>query len=96
VLVFRGVVFLDSRADFIGVLGPRRRTQKLLAAIGDEASFGDGRVRAPLGLDLGAETAEEVALSTLAEMQACLRQSSGVSLSERRGSFTPLPNWRLS
>jgi xanthine/CO dehydrogenase XdhC/CoxF family maturation factor len=79
--------FLASKVDFVGVVGPRRRTQKLLAAIGEDSSFGDRRVRAPLGLDLGAETAEEVALSAVAEMQTFLRGASAVPLSQRRGSI---------
>lgn len=82
---------LPSRAAYIGVLGPRRRTDELLEGVGKamlSAPFFPTakqleRLFAPVGLDLGAETPKEIALSIIAEIQ-CHRQSkSGGSLRER-------------
>jgi xanthine dehydrogenase accessory factor len=65
-------VALKSRAGYIGVLGSRRR-----AAVLRESLVGMGltpediaRVRIPVGLDIGARTPQEIALSVLAEIVA--------------------------
>jgi xanthine/CO dehydrogenase XdhC/CoxF family maturation factor len=64
-------VAMRSPARYIGVHGPRRRTAKLLAELG-YAIDGDPRVHAPVGLAIGAETPQEVALSVIAEAKAIL------------------------
>jgi xanthine/CO dehydrogenase XdhC/CoxF family maturation factor len=56
---------LRSNVPYIGVLGPRTRTETLLAEI--EAPD-DSRVFGPVGLDLGAEGPEQIALSIAAEL----------------------------
>ncbi|MBI5693357.1 MAG: XdhC family protein [Verrucomicrobia bacterium] len=60
--------------SYLGLLGPRRRAEKLL---GDLAAAGQPisseqrvRLHAPVGLDLGAEAPEQVALAIVAEVQA--------------------------
>ncbi|MDT8306201.1 MAG: XdhC family protein, partial [Anaerolineae bacterium] len=63
---------LASDAFYIGALGSRRthaqRRQRLLAAgVAEEAL---ARVHAPVGLDLGAESPEEIALAVIAEIVA--------------------------
>jgi xanthine dehydrogenase accessory factor len=72
---------------YLGVLGPRRRTEKMLAelaAAGLEPSTADREVlHAPAGLDLGAEGPDEVAWSIVAEMLAVHRGRSGGPLRER-------------
>ena len=89
---------LDADVAYIGVLGPRRRTLELL---GERASAGDlpCTVHAPVGLDLGAESPEEIALAIVAEIAAVtagrrgglLRDRSGpIHYRERVGS-TPVP-----
>jgi xanthine/CO dehydrogenase XdhC/CoxF family maturation factor len=68
---------LESSAPYIGVLGPRTRFAKLTAALaagGFAPESGSlSRVRNPVGLALGADTPEEVALSILAEILALQR-----------------------
>ncbi len=64
---------------YLGMLGPRHRTEQLL---GD---LQPATLRAPVGLDIGAETPEEVALSIAAEISAALRGRSGGSISARPG-----------
>ncbi len=60
---------------YLGVLGPRERTRRLLAACGAESAA--GRVRSPAGLNIGAETAAEIALAIVAEIQSALSGSAG-------------------
>ena len=76
---------LDAGAAYVGVLGPRRRTLELLglSAAGDAQV--PSSVHSPAGLDLGAETPEEIALSIVAEIAAVSRARAGGMLRERRG-----------
>jgi len=57
---------------YIGVLGPRARRRKLLDAIGAAGTGFGARLRGPVGLDLGADSPETIALSILAEIQQVL------------------------
>ena len=63
---------LATRARYIGVLGPRHRTESLLDAahIAGHVALHDPRLHAPVGLDLGAETPAEIALAIVAEVLA--------------------------
>ena len=78
-----------SEQGDVGVLGPRRRTERLLAdlrAAGQEVAPGTlRRLHAPVGLDLGAETPAEVALSIAAEVRAVFSSRAGGALRERQG-----------
>ena len=82
---------LDAGAPrYLGVLGPRRRTLELLegapaAALEDAPGEIPSGIHAPIGLDLGAETPEEIALAIVSEATAVLAGASGVSLRERGG-----------
>jgi xanthine/CO dehydrogenase XdhC/CoxF family maturation factor len=75
---------LASQARYIGVLGPRARTARLLRDLGD---VHDPRIHAPVGLDLGGETPAEVALSIVAEIQAVAADAAAVPLRDRRGAI---------
>jgi len=77
---------LASRAEYIGILGPRHRTEKLAQSL-TAGALEDPRIHAPVGLDLGAETPEEIALAITAEMLASLRRrgtGAGVTSLRRR------------
>ncbi len=72
---------------YLGLLGPKKRAEKILT---DLASTGlaitaehRARLHAPVGLDLGADSPEQVALAMLAEMQAVLSGRDARSLRER-------------
>jgi xanthine dehydrogenase accessory factor len=82
---------LPTAIPYLGVLGPKRRTERLLAdlaATGLTATKTQlARLYSPVGLDLGAETPEEVALAIVAEMKAVLAGRRAGAARERSGSL---------
>jgi xanthine dehydrogenase accessory factor len=72
---------------YLGLLGPRKRAEKIiseLAADGAEVTPEQrARLHAPVGLDLGADSPEQVALAIVAEMQAVLGGRDGRPLRDR-------------
>jgi xanthine/CO dehydrogenase XdhC/CoxF family maturation factor len=71
---------------YLGVLGPRRRTMELLdGAPGAVPGLLPPNVYAPVGLDLGAETPEEIGLAIVSECAAVLAGREVRSLRERGG-----------
>jgi xanthine dehydrogenase accessory factor len=79
---------ITSRPDYIGMIGSKRRTNIVLDKLREEGFDSNQliKVRAPIGLDIGAVSPEEVALAILAEIVAERRGGSGASLSTwRRG-----------
>jgi xanthine dehydrogenase accessory factor len=81
------VLALASDAGYIGAMGSRRaqasRRERLLALGIDEAAL--ERISAPIGLDLGALTAEETALSIMSEIVAVRHGHSGGRLAHSSG-----------
>ena len=79
------IAALRSRAGYVGAIGSRRTNEQRLAWLREEgfASADIERLKAPIGLDIGARTAEETALAILAEIVAVGRGRSGTSLSSR-------------
>jgi xanthine dehydrogenase accessory factor len=75
---------LAAGVPYVGVVGPRARTRKLLEEIG---ASGSNRVFGPVGLDLGAEGPEQVALSIVAEILAARSSREPRPLSEREGAI---------
>lgn len=59
--------FAATAAPYIGLLGPAKRRDEILAELPAGVS---ARVYGPIGLDIGAEGAEQIAISALAEMLA--------------------------
>lgn len=62
----------DTSIDYVGLLGPAARRERLYAELGPRAQSLKPRLRAPVGLDLGGRSPEEIALSIVAEVQAVL------------------------
>jgi len=59
-------------APYIGLLGPPARKQRLLEEIADGAGGLADRLRGPVGIDIGADSAESIAVSIAAEIQQVL------------------------
>ena len=66
-----------SRIAYVGLLGPGQRRERLLAELGDGRQGLRGRLRSPVGLDLGGRSPESVALAIIAGIQAHLHGRSG-------------------
>ncbi|MCW7945719.1 XshC-Cox1-family protein [Streptomyces hygroscopicus] len=80
---------------YVGVMGSRRTHQDRLSRL-REAGLGKAelaRMRSPIGLDLGARTPEETAVSIASEIVACLRGGGGAPLADGHapihGNFLP-------
>jgi|SRR5882724_2101233 len=79
---------MTVEADYVGLIGSKRRTNIVLQRLRDSGAQEErlGRIHAPVGLDIGAVTPEEVALAIMAEIVAVRRGGKGGSLSAWRRS----------
>lgn len=84
---------LHSEPCYVGQLGPRERTERLLAGIHEQLAKPQDELPGleclhyPIGLDLGGDTPESVAMAVLAEIQAVLNGRNGGSLRFRSASI---------
>jgi xanthine dehydrogenase accessory factor len=72
---------------YLGILGPRKRASQLLADAGLDVATLIPVLHTPIGLDIGADGPEQVALAILAEIQATLNGRKGGSLRDHAGSI---------
>lgn len=82
-------VALASEASYIGAMGSRRAQERRRARL-QEAGFSDAdleRISAPIGLDLGALSAGETALSIMGEIVALKHHRTGGRLADVRGAI---------
>lgn len=74
---------------YLGLLGPKSRTERLLQELQEEGIIPTSeqlhRLYGPIGLDIGADTPDEIALAIVAEIQAVIANRSGGLLRDRRG-----------
>lgn len=75
---------LDSHVPYIGVLGPRARIDDVLRDLGAEEN---DRVFGPVGLDLGADGPEQIAVSVVAELLALLSGREPGHLRSKEGAI---------
>jgi hypothetical protein len=72
---------------YLGVLGPRKRATQMLCDLGINSRMQENHFHAPMGLDIGADGADQVALAVVAEIQSTLNGRPGGSLRDRIGSI---------
>lgn len=77
---------LTSPAAYVGMIGSRRRSAAVLRHLAEQGYPREAleRVHTPIGLDIGAETPEEIAVSIMAEIIQARRGGSGWPLREQR------------
>ncbi len=84
---------LATDAPYIGLLGSRRRGAAILQMLRDDGVPEKQlqRVRVPIGLDIGGETAAEIALSIIAEVVGVMHGRNGSALSARPAAEERVP-----
>jgi xanthine/CO dehydrogenase XdhC/CoxF family maturation factor len=73
------------RLPYLGLLGPRKRAEKLLREANVSLDELSGALHSPIGLDIGADGAEQIALAIIAEIQSVLNRRAGGRLREKAG-----------
>jgi xanthine/CO dehydrogenase XdhC/CoxF family maturation factor len=77
---------LPKQLRYLGLLGPRERTRRLLAEMPDDANR-RGSLHFPAGLDIGSDSPASVALAIVAEIQAVIAGRGGGMLRDRPGAI---------
>lgn len=77
---------IETKPDYIGLIGSKRRTSIVIDRLREAGASEEAirKIRAPIGLDIGAVSPEEVALAIMAEIVAERRGAGGGSLSAWR------------
>lgn len=80
---------LVSSVAYVGALGPRARTEKMLSELAARPAglASDDRLFAPVGMDVGGEGPDAIAISIIAEISAVIAGRAGGHLRDRRGAL---------
>ncbi len=79
-------LLMPSQAGYIGLMGHRRRSERILAELETAPTAAQtARFYSPVGLDLGSESPETIALAILAELQAVFGGKQAVHLRDAKG-----------
>lgn len=77
-------LLLNTTCPYIGILGPKTKLQRMFDDLNQEGIIlteeDHKRIYGPIGLDIGAETSEEIALSVISEIKAVMENRKGNSL----------------
>jgi xanthine dehydrogenase accessory factor len=86
IALLKELISLDI-CPYIGTLGPKKKLDKMFAELEEEgikiSENQKSRIFGPTGLDIGAETSEEIALSILAEIKAVMSNRPGTYLRDK-------------
>jgi xanthine dehydrogenase accessory factor len=78
---------IQVNCKYIGMLGPKKKLDRMLLELTEKGIKTEAetihRIYGPVGLDIGAETSEEIAISIVAEIKAVFTKRNGASLRER-------------
>ena len=89
--VLRQVLESEAEFEYVGGLGPRARTERMLEELrGEGVRIPPEKlavIRAPIGLDLGSESPSEIALSVLAEILAAKNGRSAQPLRQKQAAI---------
>lgn len=81
---------LPQKIQYVGILGPRRRTDRLLQELWESLPIPQlSTLYSPIGLDIGADTPAEIAVAIIAEIKAVLAGRKGESLRTQLDSIHP-------
>ncbi|KQB40073.1 XdhC family protein [Flavobacterium aquidurense] len=84
-------LLLETNTPYIGILGPKSKLNRMfddLLIEGIKVSEEQlEKIYGPVGLDIGAETSEEIALSVIAEIKAVISSKKGNSLKYKTGKI---------
>ncbi|MEI9917283.1 MAG: XdhC family protein [Bacteroidota bacterium] len=78
---------VNTRAPYIGIMGPRKRFDKMIK---DGLQLSDHqleKIHSPIGLDIGAEAPDEIAVAIISEIQARFSNREGGFLRSRSGAI---------
>lgn len=71
---------------YVGILGPKKKSEKLIERLEMKGmTVNQATIYSPMGLDIGAEGSEEIALSILAEVKAVLAKKPATFLRNKKG-----------
>ena len=83
--------FMDARPAYIGLLGPSNRRERILNDLIEKQPMVDDElfelVFGPAGINIGAETPEEIAMSICSEILSVVRKQEPKSLKDKSGSI---------
>ncbi|RTY69611.1 XdhC/CoxI family protein [Flavobacterium sp. ZB4P23] len=89
-------LLLETDCMYIGILGPKTKLNRMfddLSAEGIVVTKAQlDRIYGPIGLDIGAETSEEIALSVVAEIKAVMEGKTANSLKHKKNKIHPATN----
>ncbi len=80
-------ILLAKKPPYIGMLGPKKRLLKMQKDLPELDLTSITHLHSPVGLDIGAETPEEIALAIASEIVASFRNRKGTSLKFREGTI---------
>lgn len=82
-------LLINTDCNYIGVLGPKTKLEKMLNELMQDGinitEVQRQKIYGPVGLDIGAETAEEIALAIMTEIKAVLAKKDGATLRDKKG-----------